>query len=162
MNWTITISLVIVVSLSLIPVRLVTATVFDSSGEAVGGESPFFRNQPPAQITPPDNFLQPPMSSAPSDGGATVADPGVQQQPQQQPEQEEETRNEDGDDEEEENGDDDDNNVVFNLNDSAQKVCAGFNQLSNEDKLRVIFTLGPDDKQLLFSKLSTCPIIRLD
>ncbi|MDQ3983858.1 MAG: hypothetical protein M3222_01735 [Thermoproteota archaeon] len=170
MNRTITIGLMIVVSLSMIPVRMAMATVFDSSGEAVGGESPFFRNQPPAQITPPDNFLQLPPPSTPSNGGGAVVDPDVQQQPQQQqPEPEQGTRleeededEEDDEDEEQENEEDDDNNVVFSIGDPAQQVCARFNQLSNEDKLLVIFGLTPNDQQLLLSKLSTCTFIQLD
>lgn len=171
MNWTITISFVIVASLSLIPVRLAMATVFDSSGEAVGGETPFFRPQPPAQITPPDNFLQlpPPSSSAAPTGGGVPTDPGLQQQqpqPQQQlPDPEQVTRPEDEDeeddeeDDEEEENEEDDNSVVFSLGDTPQRVCAGFNQLSNEDKLEVIFTLVPNDRQVLLDKLSTCSSI---
>ena len=168
MNWTITISFVIVASLLLIPVRLAMATVFDSSGEAVGGETPFFRPQPPAQITLPDNFLQlpPPSSSAAPTGSGVPTDPGLQQQ-QPQPQQrlsdpEQVTRPEDEDeenDEEEENEEDDDNSVVFSLGDTPQRVCAGFNQLSNEDKLEVIFTLVPNDRQVLLDKLSTCSSI---
>jgi hypothetical protein len=166
MNWTITISFVIVASLSLIPVRLAMATVFDSSGEAVGGETPFFRPQPPAQITSPDNFLQlpPPSSSAPSEGGGAVTDPGLQQQ-QQQPQQqqsdpEQGSRPEDEEEEnDEEDDEDNDNNVVFSLADTPERVCAGFNQLSNKDKLEMIFTLVPNDRQVLLDKLSTCSSI---
>jgi DNA mismatch repair ATPase MutL len=168
MKRAITLGLVIVVSLSLIPIKMAMATVFDSSGEAVGGESPFFRPQPPAQITPPDNFLQlppPSSSSAPTDGAAAT-DPGFQQQsPQQLPEQEQGTKPEDEDedddedkenDEEEENEEDNDNNIVFSLGDTPQRVCAGYNQLSNEDKLLVIFSLVPNDRHILLDKLSTC------
>jgi hypothetical protein len=112
MKRTFTIGLVIAVSFSLMPVKLAMATVFDSSGEAVGGESPFFRPQPPAQITPPDNFLQlppPSSSSAPTDGAATT-DPGFQQQsPQPLPEQQG-ARSEDKDEDENEEDDEEEEN----------------------------------------------------